>query len=412
MPWTPVKSHSIGQNRSKGLKTFRYIFSRLVILVSTALFCIRCHAGSLNSWNLVFSNSPFQITSMAYGNGTFVGSGGGLRAVSHDGSNWMVYANAPTINQGGIAFGGGMFLAFGTNYQNKANYILQSTNGTTWTTIYTSSNTLTSAVYGNNTWVFIANNEIVTANITSSSWTWTDIQPSFSPACVTYGNGFFVIGAGLGGYYSFFSSLDGNTWQYDSDYSSAPSGVTTAIAYGGGSFVASQGWSGFYNGIIVSSNLVKWSGLFGSYSSSNPPCLQVAYGGNQFIATEGLNLYTSSNGYTWATNRNWSSLGGYPLTLTYGQGTFVAAISSGNIYQSGVFFTNSSPPPTTLAISTYPGVTINGTDGGVYQIQYNTSLNTNWQTITNFILPYSPYLWVDTSSTANGQRFYRTIQLQ
>ena len=82
------------------------------------------------------------------------------------------------------------------------------------------------------------------------------------------------------------------------------------------------------------------------------------------------------------------------------------------ISQSGVFATQSNSPATSLGISTYPGVTINGTAGAVYQIQYTTSLNSTWQTLTNFMLPYSPYLWVDTSSTVSGQRFYRSIQLQ
>ena len=52
---------------------------------------------------------------MAYGNGTFVGYGGGLGIISHNGSNWTPYASPPTITGGGVAYGNGMFLAFGTN---------------------------------------------------------------------------------------------------------------------------------------------------------------------------------------------------------------------------------------------------------------------------------------------------------
>jgi hypothetical protein len=47
--------------------------------------------------------------------------------------------------------------------------------------------------------------------------------------------------------------------------------------------------------------------------------------------------------------------------FTYGQGTFLAA--GGNIYQSGVF-SNSNSPTASLAIATYPGLTINGIPGG------------------------------------------------
>ena len=384
----------------------RFIALLVVLALDSHFDC--CHAGPLASWNLVFSNSPVSITSMAYGNGTFLGCGGGLRFLSHDGSNWTVSATPPIINNGGVAYGGGMFLAFGTNNQYKANYILQSTNGTAWTTIYTSSNTLFAAAYGNNTWVFVGtNNEIVTANVISTPlgtnsvlWSWTDFQPSFSPACITYGNGVFVMGAYISGYYSIFSSSDGITWQYDTSLAGG-SYTFAGIAYGNGVFVATTPYP--YK-VFVSSNLVNWI-----YSSFGGGSYQpVAFGGNQFIINP-FPVYTSSDGYTW-TNTQYDFVD-WVVTLTYGQGTFVATTLGGSIYQSGVFATQSNSPATTLGISTYPGVTINGTAGAVYQIQYSTDLNA-WQTLTNFMLPYSPYLWVDTSATVNGQRFYRSVQLQ
>jgi len=155
-------------------------------------------------------------------------------------------------------------------------------------------------------------------------------------------------------------------------------------------------------------------------SNSDPGFIQsspsqtISFGGNQFVySTSGYNynnsLDSSADGYSW---NNVASLG-YSFTggfLTYGQGTFVAGAGNRNIYQSGVFSTNSSPAATTLGISTYPGVTINGTAGAVYQIQCSTNLNA-WQTLTNFMLPSSPFIWVDTSSTVTGQRFYRSVQL-
>ena len=359
---------------------------------------------------------------MAYGNGTFVGVGGGFDFISHNGSNWTVSETSPVINSGGIAFGNGMFLAFGTNNQYHANYVLQSTNETTWTPIYTSSNTLIAAAYGNNTWVFIGTNDIVTATLTSSNWNWSEFQPAFSPLCICYANGNFVIGAALSGQ-SIFSSSDGMTWQYDASVEGGSSGIT-GIAYGNGLFITTSYLYrlGFYDDsyVFVSSNLVQWTSVI--TNSSAWSYLPVAYGGGQFVVCPGtytsggfgglLGVQTSSNGYTWATNL----FGGNPSvntlnTLAYGQGTFVACNGS-SIYQSGVFATVSNPPPSTLAISTYPGVTINGTAGLTYQIQYSTNLNSTWLPITNFALPYSPYIWVDTSSPIVGQRFYRSVQLQ
>lgn len=401
----------------KAYSSIEVLLTRLVIFISLSGFCICCHAQP-GSWNVVFAApAPVPITGMAYGNGTFVGVGGGFRLISYNGSNWTAYATPPIINNGGVAFGSGMFLMFGTNSQYKANYVFQSTNGTAWTTIYSSSNTLLSAAYGNNTWVFIGTNEIATATMTSSNWNWSEFQPPFSPACITYGNGVFVIGAYIGSYYYILSSSDGVAWQYDS----SPIGLVNAtiapslgIAYGNGVFLTSAGFpssSACY--YFVSSNLVQWNLSWGfSATSSSYP---VTYGGNQFIVAIANNLYTSSDGYGWVNSRN--SIGTYNV-LTYGQGTFVACNYLANpagasIQQSGVFFTNSSAPPATLGICTYPGVTINGTAGGVYQIQYTTNLNnSSWQTLTNFMLPYSPYLWIDTSLPVNGHKFYRSAQLQ
>ncbi len=386
----------------------------LVVFITTNFFYDCCLAGPLDSWTLVFSNNPVQITSMAYGNGTFIGVGGGLRFISHDGSNWTATVTPPSIDYGGIAFGNGIFLTFGTNNQYKANYVLQSTNGTTWTTIYTSSNTLVSAAYGNNTWVFVGtNNEIVTAAVTSSNWNWSEFQPGFSPVCISYANGNFLISAIFNYVYSIFSSSDGISWQYESSlpYLNGGSGASTltGIAYGNGEFVTTA--FGNYDSVsfvFISSNLVQWTpAITNSFSWSHLP---VVYGGNQFIVSLGSATYTSSNGYAWTTRL--SGGGNYANfnALTYGQGACVACNYS--IYKSGVFATQSNPLPTTLTISTYPGVTINGTADLTYQIQYTTNLNSSWLTLTNFTLPYSPYLWVDTSSSIVGQRFYRSVQLQ
>src|ERR1017187_1443270 len=154
-----------------------------------------CCEAQPTSWTKVFANSPVTIASIAYGNGTFVGFGSGLWFVSHDGANWSVYETPPIIDQGAVAYGNGVFMAFGTNHQYKVNYILESTNGISWYNIYTSSNTLSSAAFGNNTWVFVANNEIINGTTTPTGWRWSDYQPVFNPVSICYGGGNFVVNA-------------------------------------------------------------------------------------------------------------------------------------------------------------------------------------------------------------------------
>src|ERR1043166_1170111 len=57
----------------------------------------------------------------------------------------------------------------------------------------------------------------------------------------------------------------------------------------------------------------------------------------------------------------------------------------------------------------YPGLTISGTAGNSYDIQYvNTLSNVNdWVTLTNLTLPTSPFLFIDTTAPGLPKRFYR-----
>jgi eukaryotic-like serine/threonine-protein kinase len=71
--------------------------------------------------------------------------------------------------------------------------------------------------------------------------------------------------------------------------------------------------------------------------------------------------------------------------------------------------------PAELGIQTYAGLTITGTVGTVYSIEYVTDLaQTNtagaWRCLEFLQLPASPYLWADKSAPATGQRFYRAVE--
>ena len=140
----------------------------------------------------------------------------------------------------------------------------------------------------------------------------------------------------------------------------------------------------------------------------------LVFGGGEFVCSGYINgsgsggVLSSPDGYSWtkvATTIYSTN------AIAYGQGTFIGC-SGYNVYQSGTVAVPSNPPPANLAISTYPGITISGTPGLTYLIQYSTTLNSNWSTLTNLSLPYSPYLWIDTSATVAGQRYYRSIQFQ
>ncbi len=65
---------------------------------------------------------------------------------------------------------------------------------------------------------------------------------------------------------------------------------------------------------------------------------------------------------------------------------------------------------TELALSFYPCLTIKGNVGRTYFIESAEALNAaQWLTLTNFVLPSSPFIWIDTVSTNSGRRFYRAV---
>jgi len=65
------------------------------------------------------------------------------------------------------------------------------------------------------------------------------------------------------------------------------------------------------------------------------------------------------------------------------------------------------------SINLYAGVTMEGNPGAEYRIDYRTDLSTttNWLTLTNFVLPQSPFIWIDYESPGQSKRFYRPVLL-
>src|SRR4051794_2508057 len=72
-------------------------------------------------------------------------------------------------------------------------------------------------------------------------------------------------------------------------------------------------------------------------------------------------------------------------------GVLLRAQAAGTIYNDDC--------RTDVQLAFYPGVTINGCAGKPYRIEVAFEANPNqWSTVTNFVVPTSPYLWFDTIS--------------
>jgi concanavalin A-like lectin/glucanase superfamily protein len=66
-----------------------------------------------------------------------------------------------------------------------------------------------------------------------------------------------------------------------------------------------------------------------------------------------------------------------------------------------------------ISLELYAGLSIEGTVGAKYQITYLVDLgDPNWITLTNLVLPRSPYLFFDATSSRTQHRFYRAVQIR
>jgi hypothetical protein len=68
--------------------------------------------------------------------------------------------------------------------------------------------------------------------------------------------------------------------------------------------------------------------------------------------------------------------------------------------------------PVSLDFQFYPGLTITGTVGSLYRIDYATQPYTNnWKPLASVVLPSSPYVFIDFGAADQPKRFYRAVGL-
>ena len=74
--------------------------------------------------------------------------------------------------------------------------------------------------------------------------------------------------------------------------------------------------------------------------------------------------------------------------------------------------TSSAGTLTLLGLDIHPVLHIYGPIGATYRVDYSEDLGspTNWNTITNFALPSSPYLFPDPTPARQVKRFYRAVK--
>jgi hypothetical protein len=114
-------------------------------------------------------------------------------------------------------------------------------------------------------------------------------------------------------------------------------------------------------------------------------------------------IWTSSDGASWtqrnanATSRLWR--------ITAGAGTFIAVGDNGTIRQSEAF-----PPSLNIRFGSHAELTLAGLPGR-YRIEAADLLSetTDWTPLSTLTLSSGALTWVDISSSASCQRFYRAV---
>jgi hypothetical protein len=85
-------------------------------------------------------------------------------------------------------------------------------------------------------------------------------------------------------------------------------------------------------------------------------------------------------------------------------------------FNTGAPFVGVTPLPAGLSVQIQagnPAISIRGALGARYQLEAASSLPaTNWLVLTNLLLPSSPYVFLDETSSSHRDRFYRALAVQ
>jgi len=195
--------------------------------------------------------------------------------------------------------------------------------------------------YGNGICIIMSQTGYTTS---TDGITWSSIQPYPIPYPMYHSFYYIIYAAGLfvtvG--HDILTSPDGVNWTQQTN----PGGTWTCVTYGNGLFVATGA------GIMTSPDGANWT-----IQSAPHNGYTIAYGNGIFVALD-ANLMTSTDGINWTSQTPPTGVGYVWLSVTYGDGIFVAVQNGG--YEAVITSTNGidwtpnyTPPTDQWAIVTY-----------------------------------------------------------
>jgi hypothetical protein len=192
------------------------------------------------TWTNPTIDVPLGVEAVAYGNGLWVaaGSNGSLvspqYATSVSSDNGLTWTT--TIH---TSFGSGefrnLFFANGSFLAADLTSIWRSTDGVTWTQIYTSSALVTSFAFGNQKFVALTQTGEIYLSDNATSWTKVRNSDGDTWSHIMYGDGVFAAFAVSSGGDNVISSIDAKTWLRSTG---VPNYAWRSAVYGNGLYLA------------------------------------------------------------------------------------------------------------------------------------------------------------------------------
>jgi hypothetical protein len=333
----------------------------------------------------------FHPDSVTFGNGRFVATPGMARQAwawhsvsSSNGIDWVEGGDAPSSSpagKGDLLFGNDVFLGSGPA-------VSLSTDGISWCCSFGGHAPLNSQgvglAYGGASfiWVhqpFLLSSEqhpYIYSSTDGSSWVTRFARPQFFPP---------------------------GTPDEVRQYYESMKGQARGAAFGNGTFVI-VGEAGYIvqSGNLGGAPLIVVQPQDRGAVGGNPASFSVQASGSAPLAYQ---WFHNDNPIASATNNTYAisavsavHTGGYKVVITNSFGSVTSRVA-----QLSVSF---------LDIRSYAGIELLGVVGRTYRVEATPASGpVSWQTLTNLVLPASPFIWIDYGSPAAGQRLYRAAEL-
>lgn len=298
-----------------------------------------------------------------------------------------------------IAYLNGLYLYSGSNSPNMA--LNTSTDGLTWTSVFTSGPvTGVDFAYGNSRYVAAGDGTTGTST-NGTSWTFNG-DPTYLRR-IAFGNGLFVV-AGNGG--TIKTSTNGTGWQ---SRTSGTTSIIYSLYYGNGLFV----YGALLGGLGTSTDGITWTPRTTGLTSI---ITDIHYGGGLFAAvTQAGNVSTSTDAITWTTRTTGTS--SVLNSITYQNNIWTA--SGSTIVGSSTDGINWSFKPHGLALYINKHIYA---DGKIFAAGYlsgqafrGSIFTTNYNIDSNFIVDFTPQLKIandaaPTYDNSTGLSYYVKYQ--